>query len=232
MSAPEDDVMEEWKIGDVEPVLHGLKAEIAILGHLINTPDEVESSTWARVEDALIASHARLQEIWHGAWCFQIAERDAAAAALAAAKAERAAPGSVYDAKQARSAWRLLRSAAEVTLERCAEVEAAFPTQPGPADAALLAACQAYLVEHRIVEDYDNGRSDLDEAGITPPMQRQRVALDRVTATRALTTAGLRAKAEVACLAMDQLKDFDIPWKTSVARSALADVIAAAGAAS
>jgi hypothetical protein len=61
MTPPDHDAMEEWQIGDVEPVLYNLKAEIAILGHLINTPDEAESSTWAWLEDALTDTHAALE---------------------------------------------------------------------------------------------------------------------------------------------------------------------------
>jgi hypothetical protein len=54
--------MEEWQIGDVEPVLHKLKAEIAILGHLIHSPDEVKQDTFAQLESSLIVSHAELKD--------------------------------------------------------------------------------------------------------------------------------------------------------------------------
>jgi len=126
MSAPDDTPVEEWDIGDVEPVLLNLKAEIAILGHLINAPDDVEPETWARLEDALLASHAALKERWHGAWRFHLAERNAAVEELKAAKAERGPPGSVDDIKNADAVWGLLYAAATVTLERCAEIKAAM----------------------------------------------------------------------------------------------------------
>jgi hypothetical protein len=194
MSAPDDDTMEEWEIGDVEPVLHNLKAEIAILGHLINTPDEVASGTWARLEDALTDTHATLLERWHGTWRFQIAERKAAMEALDAAKAERAAPGSLHDLERAHSVWGLLRAAAMVTLDRCAEIEAALlSTSPAdPTDAGLIALCDqlvdvsarlnALIDTRNTVEDeerteaqlvalYDERREVVDQIHDAPRLQ-------------------------------------------------------------
>ena len=55
---PAAEPMGKWGIGDVEPVLHKLKAEIAIFGHLLNTRDEVSPDTFAKIEDDLIDSHA------------------------------------------------------------------------------------------------------------------------------------------------------------------------------
>jgi hypothetical protein len=107
-----DGLMEGWEIGDVEPVLHKLKAEIAIFGHLLNTPDKVDPDTFAQLEDSLIESHAALVDRWHGSWRFEMQERNAAMAALEAAKAERAAPGSKADIQYAEMLWSMLAAVA------------------------------------------------------------------------------------------------------------------------
>jgi len=84
-----------------------LKAEIAILGHLLTTPDKVDPDTFAQLEDSLIESHAALVDRWHGSWRFEIQERKTAREALEAAKAD-AAPGSKTDIQYAETLWRML----------------------------------------------------------------------------------------------------------------------------
>jgi hypothetical protein len=129
MSAPDDEPMEEWQVGDVEPVLHNLKAEIAILGHLIATPDEVASITWARLEDAMTNTHTALWDRWHGSWRFRIAERNEAMAALEAAQAERAAPGSVWPDVRPAGAFSARRRVSHCTNTRGL---ASLPVPPMP----------------------------------------------------------------------------------------------------
>jgi hypothetical protein len=216
-----DDAMEGWEIGDVEPVLHNLKGDIAILGHLINTRDEVAPDTWARLEDTLTDTYATLMERWHGSWRFQIAERKAAMGALEAAKAERDAPGSIGDVKQADASWRLLRVAAEVTLERCEKRDLVSPVQATDAVAAQTAAERKAAPEARMGEQYLNRPDggllrmarefakidaqiqvlnelpDPSEAAMDAVSSRQYAITDIMIDTPAKTAAGWRAKAEV-----------------------------------
>jgi hypothetical protein len=116
-------------------------------GHLINTPDDVASTTWARLEDALANTHQTLWDRWHGSWRFRIAERKELRAELEAAQAERAAPGSVADVRRAESCWRLLRSAATVALSEYEKQSAQLaPKGPaGPDDTVLIALCDRLL---------------------------------------------------------------------------------------
>src|ERR1019366_4049882 len=204
-SAP-DDTMEEWEIGDVEPVLLNLKAEIAIRGHLINTPDDVESDTWARLEDALIASHAALIERWHGAWRFEISERKTAMEALKAAKAERDAPGSAGDVEQAESCWRLLRSAGKVVLDMCEERDLAPPAQVTDADVELIGLCDR-LVEINGEEAalFARIKDDDERAPVIPPLyeQHEEIRARLFEIGRPVTGAGAEAVARAAWVSGD-----------------------------
>jgi hypothetical protein len=119
INAPEADTPEPgWAVGDIEPVLWELRANIGILGHLAMAQNEVTPDEWQHVENGLIRVHTRLEALWSAAWEQWKAEREEHAAALAAAEARTAAPGSEADVKRAQALWVLLRSAATVTLER------------------------------------------------------------------------------------------------------------------
>jgi hypothetical protein len=208
-------------IGDVEPILFDLKAEIAILGHLISTPDEVEPETWARVENALLASHAKLDEVWSKAWAQWCVEGRAAEAALAAVKAEREGPGSVGDLAQAETHWRMLRACARVVLE--------------DADARdVRARCDVEL--RRIAADYyedanaairrlERGGSVEKGDDVFAPLDARRyTARERATELSAASPAGLRAKAAIYLGELDLM--YSVTLETRDSLELLADSIA------
>jgi hypothetical protein len=86
-----------WAIGDLEPEIVGLRATIGILGHLIQSPLQVEKSEWCKVEDELIDYAKRIEALWHQAWEQRKADKEEYEAELAAvrdeAKAQKASPG-------------------------------------------------------------------------------------------------------------------------------------------
>jgi hypothetical protein len=126
ITAPEADTPEpEWALGDIEPALFELRANIGIFGHLAMSENEVTKDEWQFVEGNLITIHRRLEALWLAVWKERKAEREEHEEALAGAKALTAAPGSEDDIKRAQAPWVLLRSAAKVTLERCDEARLA-----------------------------------------------------------------------------------------------------------
>jgi hypothetical protein len=124
INAPEAAPETEWALGDIEPVLFELRANIGILGHLAMAQNEVTPDEWQHVENGLISVHARLEALWTAAWEQGKSERRAHKEALADAQAEpkTAAPGSEADIKRAEFLWRMLRNVATITLERFDEV--------------------------------------------------------------------------------------------------------------
>jgi hypothetical protein len=126
INAPEADTPEpEWSLGEIEPALFELRANIGILGHLATAENEVTQDEWQFVEGNLINCHRRLEALWLAAWDQRKAEQEAHDAALVAAKTRTAAPGSASDVAQADAVWALLRAAATVTLRRCREARPA-----------------------------------------------------------------------------------------------------------
>jgi hypothetical protein len=124
-----------WAIGDLEPEIVGLRATIGILGHLIQSPFQVEKSEWCKVEDELVDYAKRIEALWHQAWDADNAKDAAHEAQLAAvrdeAKAQKAAPGSKEDADQVDAAWIPLAAAVKVAGKRC--IEAGYELEPfGP----------------------------------------------------------------------------------------------------
>jgi hypothetical protein len=135
----------DWPLGDLEPVICDLRATVEILGHLITAnsahDNEVNDDAFRKVESDLMDYSKRIEELWHLAWDKRNAEMIAAeaehAAALAAVRAEKAAPGSAETVGRADAVWTMLRGLTAVMAEHC--VEAGYPprrfgtpaTEPG-----------------------------------------------------------------------------------------------------
>jgi hypothetical protein len=83
------------------------------------------------IESALIDLHRRLDAFWKLAWDQGIAERNAAAVALAAAEAHTAAPGSAADLAQADAIWSILRSTVSVAAKACEEARPTMMRRAG-----------------------------------------------------------------------------------------------------
>jgi hypothetical protein len=101
------DAPEHWPLGALEPAIFDLRIALSLLGHLINSPDEVDKITWQRVEDDLQDANAVIEQLWQQAWDRGLAERRAHEAALEAVRAEKAAPGSSEDEKRVAALWEL-----------------------------------------------------------------------------------------------------------------------------
>jgi hypothetical protein len=63
--------------------------------------------------------HDDIEHRWEAAYEQQRADEAAHKASLEAAKAERAAPGSVDDVKKAEAMWKVIRALANTALEAC-----------------------------------------------------------------------------------------------------------------
>src|ERR1700733_7709649 len=57
---------EGWPLGALEPVILDLQTTVAVFGHLINSPDEVDKNTWAKVETDLIVAAGQIRELGKG----------------------------------------------------------------------------------------------------------------------------------------------------------------------
>jgi hypothetical protein len=126
-----------WATGDIEPALADLRTLTSLLGHLAASAYEVTPDHLHYIEDRLTELHERLDSVWHRAWDQQKAERATHAAALAAAEARRAAPGSAADVAAAEALWSLVRAwgsiateAADKRLAPAAALAAAGEGQP------------------------------------------------------------------------------------------------------
>jgi hypothetical protein len=106
-----------FPLSDIEPALGDLRTLARMMGHLRESPFQVEAEAWQNIESQLIDVHGRLHGLWQCVWDEQKAKDAAAKTALEAAKAERAAPGSVEDVKSAHACWSMLRTAAKVMLD-------------------------------------------------------------------------------------------------------------------
>lgn len=93
----------DWPLGDLEPEIVGLRAAIGILGHLIQSPNQVERSEWCSVEDQLFDRAKRIEALWKQAWDQRKAEEQEHAAEIGALKAK------VADADEPLSGARLER---------------------------------------------------------------------------------------------------------------------------
>ena len=125
----------DWPLGDLEEEVIGLKATIGILGHLIQSPFQVERAEWCKVEDELNAYASRIEALWKQASDRDNERDEAHEAALVAvraeAKAEKAAPGSKEEAARVDATWQLLAAAVMVAAKNCGE--AGYKLEPfGP----------------------------------------------------------------------------------------------------
>jgi hypothetical protein len=78
----------DWPLADLEPEILGLRATIGILGHLIQSPNEVDRAEWCKVEDELNAHVKRIEALWDQAWERDNAKDAAHKTQIAALKAE------------------------------------------------------------------------------------------------------------------------------------------------
>jgi hypothetical protein len=114
-----------WSIADLEPAIAELRDNLGIMGHLIDSPHAVEADQWRRIEDRLNDAADQINELWRRAWDERCAMMEAHEAALAAAKATKAAPGSVADVENARAYWSMLHVIASQAATACQKAEAA-----------------------------------------------------------------------------------------------------------
>jgi hypothetical protein len=105
-----------WTIGDVEPLLHDLEAEIGILGHVAASRNPIDPGQLTLLEDHLIDLQKRLMILWDKAWDEHLAFRHGARPPVA--------PDAVWD---------LLRSTAKVVLDQC-DHPARIPSAPAASD--------------------------------------------------------------------------------------------------
>jgi hypothetical protein len=112
-----------WAIGELEPVLHDLYGTVGLLGHMCSSPDMKTPQELAQIHDRLFHLHDKLERLWHTAWDQWSVTAQNHAEALAAAKAEKAAPGSPADIKAAKASWRVLRVVMENALACAREAE-------------------------------------------------------------------------------------------------------------
>ena len=73
-----------WSIGDIEPSIAALRANVGILGHLINEKDSVELGEFHHIEDRLIDAVEEIDRLWRRAFAANAAQGDAHKAELAA----------------------------------------------------------------------------------------------------------------------------------------------------
>jgi multidrug efflux pump subunit AcrA (membrane-fusion protein) len=118
---------------DIDDSLYDLKGVREVLGHLAHSPMEISADALLLVRDRLdlirdtLAAQAALasedRETERADWQ---AEREAHAAALAEARAQRAAPGSEADVKAAKAAWGMLRAVVIFAGRTCDDAEVAL----------------------------------------------------------------------------------------------------------
>jgi hypothetical protein len=117
----------EWPLGSLEPVILDLQTTIAIFGHLIESPREIDKNAWHKIEDDLSAAAGQIRELWQSAFEQRIREDHAHREALESVRAEKAAPGSAEDEKRVAALWELLAAAAAVAMRQCAEAGFRLP---------------------------------------------------------------------------------------------------------
>lgn len=96
------------------------------MSHLITSEDAVSRSEWETVANNLCDSAKEIEKLWAVAFERHIADRDAHRVALAAAKVEKAAPGSPADIASARAFWRFTRTIMKNALQAADEEEAKY----------------------------------------------------------------------------------------------------------
>lgn len=107
----------------IQAGLADMVATIKLLGHLALSSEKVSGGEWLQVQGRLRDLRTELADSFSDmaeCWSADIAEYQAA---LAAAKAERAAPGSQIDVERAQALWTMLRSTATVALAQCQQAD-------------------------------------------------------------------------------------------------------------
>jgi hypothetical protein len=113
----------------IEPVILDLESTIGIMTHVASGEVEIVSQEeWLKLANDLHKGVAEIKELWKSVWDEAKAEKVAHKAALAAARAEKAAPGSKEEAERAEALWTLLRSLVGVASEQC--TNAGYPPRP------------------------------------------------------------------------------------------------------
>lgn len=99
------------------------------------------------------------------------------------------------------------------------------------ADAALLAACAAFLAANQVTTDWDAGAISLDEDAGEAACHAWHATLDRVTAILATTPAGIHAKLAVGLIAMRHIAGGEVYSEIAAEAvlSALDDALALPG---
>jgi hypothetical protein len=118
-------------LANLEPVVTDLRATATILSFMITAngenhqTSEKEDDAWRKVENDLRDLTQRVVDLWnldfdqHREEIGQLKEEHKAA--IAALRAEKAAPGSEADAGKVDTCWRMLAAAAYVAVQYCAE---------------------------------------------------------------------------------------------------------------
>ena len=90
----------DWSLGDIEPQIAGLRATIGIMGHMIQSPNEIDNAEWCKIEDELAAHTKRIEALWEQAWNRNKAKEVEHEAEIAALEAEvKAAAGPLTGAR-------------------------------------------------------------------------------------------------------------------------------------
>ena len=113
----------DWPIGEMEPPISGLRHTIGIMEHMATSDHQVTQGEWATVADVLTGYAKQIDDLWNKAFEQHVSLCDEHRKALAAAKAETAAPGSVADIKSAQAMWRMMRLIMQNSLDACREAE-------------------------------------------------------------------------------------------------------------
>jgi hypothetical protein len=123
MSTPERD---NWPMGDLEPAIRGLRGTLGIMSHLVVSGDAVSRSEWETVSNSLSEYAKQIEKLWKAAFERHVADKEAHLLALAAAEAEKSAPGSKRDIELAQAMWGLMRRIAQNTVVACDEEGAKY----------------------------------------------------------------------------------------------------------
>jgi hypothetical protein len=112
----------------IEEDITSIKAAVRLLGHLSSSTDmDIRPGDLEAIRGMVENYIDDIECRWKEALELEQAAKAAHEEALAAAKAEKAAPGSPAELRHATWLWGILRRAASISLEECERVEAASP---------------------------------------------------------------------------------------------------------
>lgn len=114
----------DWPIGEIEGPISGLRNTIGIMEHMATSAHEVTRDEWATMTTILSGYAKQIDDLWEKAFEQHVSLREEHRKALAAAKAEKAAPGSIADIQLAKAMWRMMRIIMQNSLDACREAEA------------------------------------------------------------------------------------------------------------